>query len=444
MRKMKKTSVDWIGEIPESWGLKTIKQLMIERNEKNKGLEVNTILSLSAKDGVTIYDGENHSGNKPREDLSDYKIVRENDVVVNSMNILSGSVGLSKYTGVVSPVYYVYYPRFDGNIKFFHYIFQSFEFQRSLRGLGNGILIKETESGGLNTIRMRIPSKKLGMQEFPICSRDEQNRIVEFLDANAQKVDVLIANQEAQIEKLKAYKQSLITEVVTKGLDPNVPMKESGIEWIEKIPEIWSAVPLKTLFDFGKGLPITKENLVEEGIPVISYGQIHAKWNSGVTIHEELKRFVGKEYLETNPSCLVKKGDFIIADTSEDREGCGNAAYVDIDDTIFAGYHTVILVSKKPNVDNKYLAYLFLTDAWRSQLRKRVSGIKVFSISRKLLSETSVLVPDNASKMVELLDKKCSQIDRLISIKQQKIEKLNLYKKSLIYEYVTGKKEVPA
>lgn len=442
MREMKESGVTWVGKIPAAWEMKTIKQLMIERVEKNKELEVNTILSLSAKDGVTLYNSENHSGNKPREDLSDYKIVRENDIVVNSMNILSGSVGLSAYTGVVSPVYYIYYPRDDGNVEYFHYIFQCFEFQRSLRGLGNGILIKETESGGLNTIRMRIPSQKLGAQEFPYCSRNEQDRIVAALEASVKKVDALIANQETQIEKLKAYKQSLITEVVTKGLDPNVPMKDSGVEWIEKIPEGWNAVPLKTLFDFGKGLPITKENLVEEGIPVISYGQIHAKWNSGVTIHEELKRFVNKEYLETNPSCLVKKGDFIIADTSEDREGCGNAAYVDTDDTIFAGYHTVILISKKSNVDNKYLAYLFLTDAWRSQLRKRVSGIKVFSVSRKFLSETSVLIPDNALKMVELLDEKCSHIDKLISIKQEKIEKLNQYKKSLIYEYVTGKKEV--
>ena len=129
MREMKKSGVEWIGDIPTTWELQTIKQLMVERVEKNKELQVNTILSLSAKDGVTLYDGENHSGNKPREDLSDYKIVRENDVVVNSMNILSGSVGLSKFTGVVSPVYYIYYPRFDGNIEFFHYIFQSFEFQ---------------------------------------------------------------------------------------------------------------------------------------------------------------------------------------------------------------------------------------------------------------------------------------------------------------------------
>ena len=176
MREMIESGVAWIGMIPKEWELKSIKQLMIERTEKNKKLEVKTILSLSAKDGVTLYDGENHSGNKPREDLSDYKIVHPNDIVVNSMNILSGSVGLSKYLGVVSPVYYIYYPRDNGNIEYFHYIFQSFEFQRSLRGLGNGILIKETESGGLNTIRMRIPSKKLGMQAFPVCKREEQYR----------------------------------------------------------------------------------------------------------------------------------------------------------------------------------------------------------------------------------------------------------------------------
>lgn len=131
-----------------------------------------------------------------------------------------------------------------------------------------------------------------------------------------------------------------------------------------------------------------------------------------------------------------------MADTSEDREGCGNAAYIDTDETIFAGYHTIILSSNELNENNKYLAYLFLTDAWRSQIRKRVSGIKVFSISRRILGNVSVMIPDNAKEMVSILDEKCERIDRLITIKQSKIDKLNQYKKSIIYEYVTGKKEV--
>lgn len=445
MREMKNSGVAWIGNIPDSWEVKPIRHFLDERIEKNSNQQVKAILSLSAKEGVTLYNGENHSGNKPREDLSDYKIVRKNDIVANSMNILSGSVGLSDYLGVVSPVYYVYYNR-DSNVNnlyYLYYLFQCKEFQRGLWGLGNGILVKESESGSLNTIRTRIPSKRLRMQLFPSCSKKEQDQIVIALDKNTKKIDILISNQEQQIEKLKQYKQSLITEVVTKGLNPDVSMKDSGVKWIGQIPENWTIKPLKSLFGFGKGLPITKENLQTNGVPVISYGQIHAKWNSGVTIHDELKRFVSETYIETNSNSLVKYGDFIFADTSEDREGCGNCAYVDKSGTLFAGYHTVILTSSSQN-SNMYLAYLFLTDTWRSQIRCKVSGIKVFSISRKILSSTSIILPDIAEQndIVSYLDDKCAKIDRFIAIKQEKIDKLNDYKKSLIYEYVTGKREV--
>ena len=433
MREMKYSGVEWMEDIPASWNMirfkdkyQSIKEIAGESSSEYERLA----LTLG---GVIKRPKDDSEGLQPKA-FDGYQILRENDFVfkmIDLQNVSTSRVGLSPYTGLVSPAYIRFCSKNKNQFnKFVYYYLMSMYYNCVFNSLGG------------DGVRSALNASDMGMLMIPFPSEHEQMLIVEAIESQTDKVDALIANQEAQIVKLKAYKQSLITEVVTKGLDPNVPMKDSGAEWIEKIPEGWNAVPLKTLFDFGKGLPITKENLVEEGIPVISYGQIHAKWNSGVTIHEELKRFVNKEYLETNPSCLVKKGDFIIADTSEDREGCGNAAYVDTDDTIFAGYHTVILISKKPNVDNKYLAYLFLTDAWRSQLRKRVSGIKVFSVSRKFLSETSVLIPDNASKMVELLDEKCSHIDKLIFIKQQKIERLNQYKKSIIYEYVTGKKEV--
>lgn len=213
-------------------------------------------------------------------------------------------------------------------------------------------------------------------------------------------------------------------------------MKDSGVEWIGEIPKEWGIKPLKALFSFGKGLPITKENLKENGIPVISYGQIHAKWNSGTTLHDELKRYVDNKYLKTNPSSLVKKGDFILADTSEDREGCGNCAYIDKDETLFAGYHTIILKSLC-NCDNKYFAYLFITDAWRSQIRMRVTGVKLFSISKRILANTSVIIPCNANEIVSYLDKKCTQIDKLIENQQKQIEKLKAYKQSIITETVT-------
>lgn len=426
MREMKDSGTEWLSDIPHDWTLSNIGSLYTMRNVKVSDRDYPP-LSVTMKGVVPQLETAAKT-----DAHDDRKLVRKGDFAINSRSDRRGSCGIADRDGSVSLINTILAPRTKMNPDYYNWLFHSTSFADEFYRWGHGIV------DDLWTTRWQ-EMKKI---DVPVPSYEEQAQIASTLETECTKVDALIANQEAQIVKLKAYKQSLITEVVTKGLDPNVPMKDSGVEWIEKIPEGWNAVPLKTLFDFGKGLPITKENLVEEGIPVISYGQIHAKWNSGVTIHEELKRFVNKEYLETNPSCLVKKGDFIIADTSEDREGCGNAAYVDTDDTIFAGYHTVILISKKPNVDNKYLAYLFLTDAWRSQLRKRVSGIKVFSVSRKFLSETSVLIPDNASKMVELLDEKCSHIDKLIFIKQQKIERLNQYKKSIIYEYVTGKKEV--
>lgn len=215
-------------------------------------------------------------------------------------------------------------------------------------------------------------------------------------------------------------------------------MKDSGVEWIGEIPANWKIIRLKGLFDFGKGLPITKENLIEMGIPVISYGQIHAKFNNGVNIDDRLFRFVSNSYLQTNSNALVNFGDILIADTSEDLEGCRNAVQIDRDTTIFAGYHTIILQSKRKR-DNKYLAYEMLTDMWRSQLRSRATGVKLFSISRKMLGECIYIYPpiEDQQKIAAHLDRKSTQIDALISNAQQQIEKLKAYKQSVITETVT-------
>ena len=140
-------------------------------------------------------------------------------------------------------------------------------------------------------------------------------------------------------------------------------MKDSGIEWIGEIPEEWKTRPLKSLFGFGKGLPITKENLTESGVSVISYGQIHSKTNDGVHITSDLIRFVDENYLKSNPSSLANKNDFIFADTSEDLEGCGNCVFNNLDTTLFAGYHTIILQSNT-GYNNQYFAYLFKSDIW--------------------------------------------------------------------------------
>ena len=215
-------------------------------------------------------------------------------------------------------------------------------------------------------------------------------------------------------------------------------MKDSGVNWIRQIPSGWNVANLRHNFTFGKGLPITKENLRENGIAVISYGQIHSKSNSGTTITRELIRYVDSEYLLTNPDSLVHEDDFIFADTSEDLAGCGNFVYVDKEKQLFAGYHTIIL-RHKADYAQKYYAFLFLSDAWRSQIRERVTGVKLFSISQKILRETSILIPPLAeqSRIAAFLDEKCAAIDAVIEQTRASIEEYKKLKQAVITQAVT-------
>ena len=241
MRATKDSGISWLGESPSDWELKKIKYCLQERVEKNNPVRTTEILSLTAKQGVIPYDQKEGGGNKPKEDVSAYRLAYPGDIVMNSMNILSGSVGLSQYFGCVSPVYYMLRPwKAIEDVRYYNYIFQTTMFQRSLFGLGNGILIKE--SGKLNTIRMRIPMDKFGGLFIPVAPIDEQKRIADFLDAKCAEIDALTADIQTQIDTLEQYKRSVITETVTKGLNPNAEMKDSGVQWIGNMPAHWDAI----------------------------------------------------------------------------------------------------------------------------------------------------------------------------------------------------------
>ena len=214
--------------------------------------------------------------------------------------------------------------------------------------------------------------------------------------------------------------------------------KNSGTEWIEMIPETWEVNRFKNKFKTGKGLNITKGDLVPKGIPVVSYGQIHSKKNTGTHLDDLLIRYIPSELAKDGLSSKVSIGDFIFADTSEDIDGCGNAVYVDKEIGLFAGYHSVIAFAKNPK-ESKFLAYLFLTECWRSQIRMRVTGIKVFSISQAILNETTIILPpvNEQLRIADYLDEKCGEINSLIELQEQMIEKLKTYKRIVITEAVT-------
>ena len=199
----------------------------------------------------------------------------------------------------------------------------------------------------------------------------------------------------------------------------------------------WRQVRLKDCFSYGKGLNITKADLVEDGTPVISYGQIHAKQNDGTHLKGELLRYVPEELAESTPGARLKTGDIVFADTSEDLDGVGNCVVNDVGDGVYAGYHTLVARAKDPR-NSKYLSYLFQTDCWREQLRKRACGIKVFSLTQRLLSNVKVVLPPHPEqeRITAFLDEKCAAVDKVIEVKRKQLESIAGQRKSLITQSV--------
>lgn len=191
-----------------------------------------------------------------------------------------------------------------------------------------------------------------------------------------------------------------------------------------------------------KGLSITKENLEDNGIPVISYGEIHSKYGFNFDPTKDFVRNVPESFVQSDKQAILHKGDFVFADTSEDIEGSGNFTCFTGNVTTFAGYHTVILKAKA-NFNHQYVAYLFDSKIFRSQIQKNVQGIKVFSITQRILKDQWIWLPpiEVQENIVSFLDKKRIIINQMIDNKIAELMELESYKKALIYEYVTGKKE---
>ena len=396
---MKNSGIEWIGEIPDSWGLERLQWHLTEVKEQNSPIKTTQVLSLTNKLGVIPYEQKGEQGNKSKENYEEYKIAYPQTIVANSMNILIGSVGICNYLGCVSPVYYVFKPMSEDNIDFLNYIFQLTEFQKELRKYASGIL----------EIRLRLSATDILRRVVAFPSKNEQSRIVSYLSQKLAEVDKLIEVQQAQIEKLKEYKQSVITEAVTKGLDPTAPMKDSGVYNIGFVPKEWSIRKLKTLVSICNG----KEVVVDEGnIPVYGSG--------GVFKYTDRPLFEGVSLL------YGRKG-------SIDKPLLVDGAFWTVD--------TMFYTSKISGIMSKYLYYCSVS---LIDFPFYKSGSVLPSMTQTELGNAWITCPsmEQQSEIVDYLDDKCAKIDKLIALKQSKIEKLQEYKKSLIYEYVTGKKEV--
>lgn len=286
-----------------------------------------------------------------------------------------------------------------------------------------------------------VPSVRLPMiQDFVVCvpPKNEQISIIEMLNKKCSQVDALIANNEAQIEKLKQYKQSLITEVVTRGLDPSVPLKGSGVEWIGKIPAHWG-MTRKLSFVTTEGISYGIVKLYdpddENGVKVLRCSDVLEGFIKPDNIRT-VTQDVSNEYART----LLAGGEVVV----NIRGSLGGCAVVP---KTMSGYNIAREVAKISLTDrmcNRYVMYYLLSRCFVEYRTSHLSGSVYVGLNIELLSSCPLPNPElvEQTEIADYLDGKCTQIDQLISLKQAKIDKLNEYKKSLIYEYVTGKKEV--
>ena len=419
MREMKDSGIQWLREYPANWDLIKIKYCLKERVEKNNPVRTTDILSLTAKQGVIPYDQKEGGGNKPKEDVSAYRLAYPGDIVMNSMNILSGSVGLSNYFGCVSPVYYMLRPiDTSEDVRFYNYIFQSTVFQRSLYGLGNGILIKESGNGKLNTIRMRIPIDKFGGLFIPVAPIQEQKRIANFLDAKCAEIDALTADIQTQIDILEQYKRSVITEAVTKGLNLDAEMKDSGIEWIGEIPATWDIIRGKYLLEYLQK-PVKEDDGV---ITCFRDGEVTLRSNrreDGFTMSDKEIGYQG-----------IDAGDLVVHGMD------GFAGAIGISDSRGKASPVLNVIDTKQN--KRYIMYYLRSMAYSDVFVALATGIRVRSCDLRWnkLADLPYPVPsiEEQTAIVEYIDTTLEKMDVVISKKKAQLETLDEYKKSLIYE----------
>lgn len=428
MREMKDSGVEWIGKIPKGWHITQTRRLF--RNEKNivgDAADEYERLALTLK-GVIKRSKNDSEGLQP-EKFEGYQILRQNELVfkmIDLENVNTSRVGLSPYTGLVSPAYIVLKNDSDDN-RYEYYWFMSMYYNEVFNHLGG------------DGVRSALNVKDMLSLPIPNISKIQKKMLADYLDAKCSKIDEIIEKQQAIIEKLKAYKLSIITEAVTKGLNPDVKMKNSGYEYIGDIPNYWNVCRLRNYGSAQNGISKGGEYF-GTGFPFVSYGDVYRNYAlpnrvDGLinTTEEERKKY------------SVEEGDIFFTRTSETIEEVGFSAVCN--KTILNATYAGFVIRVRPFIDMLTLGfakYYFRSKHLRVYFAKEMNLVTRASLGQDLLKSMPLLVPpkDEQCKITEYLDKKCNLIDSNIYERGRLIIKLQEYKKSLIYEVVTGKKEV--
>ena len=414
---MKPSGIPWLGDVPEGWEIDKIKHHLRISSERNPGDA--TVLSLYREYGVIPKDSRDDNHNVTSEDTSKYRYVREGDFAINKMKAWQGSMAVSGYEGIVSPAYYVY--RFDSSrleAKYFHHLIRTRGYASEFRRLSTGV-----REGQWDLHPIDFENTRIILPPLP-----EQRAIAERIDCEVARVDALRENIKSEIERLGDYKKSLIAETVTRGLRKR-KMNPSGIPWLGDVPEGWEVTRIGYLATRKQPKYAPEEELLS------------------VFLDRGVIRFADGGSKRANVASgdftkyqLVEPGDFVLNNQQAWRGSVGVSIYRGI---ISPAY---LILKTKPVVDSVYANYLFRSRPLVALYEQCSHGVG--SIQRNIywdeLRVQKIPFPPlpEQREIAEYLDRAVSRIDAVVARRKAQLEKLEAFKRSLIQEYVTGKREV--
>ena len=418
----KDSGIEFVGEIPKDWDTIRCTYLFEVKSIKNTSGEIN--LSVYRDYGVIKRDSRDDNYNRVPEDTSNYKLVEPGDFVFNKMKCWQGSLGLSEYRGIVSPAYTICKPKKHFHGKYFHYLLRSQPYIQEFKRLSYGIRVGQWE--------LRFEDFKDIVVPFPAVP--EQTQIANFLDRKTQQIDELIRIKERRVELLQEQRTALIQQTVTKGLDPNVEMKPSEVEYIGDIPKHWTITRLKYVSNIPVtyGLNIDPDKYTTNGIRFIRITDIDKRGGlreNGVYLSES----------DVPQEQILNRYDLLLC-----RSGTVGKSYLHLEKEKYASAGYLVRFNFGDYRTSKFIYYVTQSHFYRNWLEQEIIIATIQNVNGKKYSNFQIPfpLPQERTQIVNFLDHKTAQIDELRSNEQQSIELLKEYRQTLISEVVTGKIDV--
>lgn len=424
-------NAEWLGKIPSHWGVIRLRYLF-KRIKRTNYLD-KELLSVYRDFGVVPKNSRDDNHNKPSDDLTPYQLVMPGDLVMNKMKAWQGSIAISEYEGIVSPAYFVYSFSDEGkrfiNPKYAHYLLRSPAYISQYMARSKGIRVNQwdLEPEAFEHIEVLLPSF------------EEQDAIATFLDRETQRIDSLIEEKQTFIQLLKEKRQALINHIVTKGLNPNVEMHNSGIEWIGQVPKHWEKCRVKQSASFMTSGPRGwSDFIIDNGHAIfLQSGDLNNELGLNLAKAKKVSPPDGAEGQRTQ----LQMDDVVVCITGANT---GRVALVtELDSTVYINQHLSLIRPVVEKVSSKYLAYFLSSEAGSRYYALEQYGLKE-GLSLKNVAETPLILPplSEQTTIEKYLDKALAKLSNLVTSVEESISLLKERRTSLISAAVTGKIDV--